>query len=212
MGRILRAAGYNARPLCWSDTMKSRVSVLVAVATALPAWVGAETLNVKTGLWEITSVTETRGMPPLPKELLNSLTPEQRAKMEAEIKAGQKGADKDTDRECVTQEDLEQPFESANAKECKQTIVKSSRTAQEVHIVCSGGVPGSGVLKVSASNPETMSGTLDLKLGEGADAMTIKARLQGRWLSSDCGDDADSDADADSDSDSDSDSDTDAGR
>lgn len=184
--------------------MKSRFSVLVAaaVATALPAWAAAETLNVKTGLWEITSVTETRGMPPLPKELLNSLTPEQRAKMEAEIRAGQKNADKDTDRECVTQKDLEQPFQSANTKECKQTIVKSSRTAQEVQIVCSGGIPGSGVFKVSASNPETMSGTLDLKLGEGADAMTIKARLQGRWLSSDCGDEADSDdADADDDSD-----------
>jgi hypothetical protein len=38
-----------------------------------------------------------------------------------------------------------------------------------------------------------MSGTLDLKLGEGADAMTVKARLQGRWLDSDCGDEADND-------------------
>ena len=179
--------------------MKSRISVLVvaAVMATLPAWTSAaETLNVKTGLWEITSVTETRGMPPLPKELLNSLTPEQRAKMEAEIKAGQKDADTDTDRECVTQKDLEQPFESSNTKECKQTIVKSSRTAQEVHIVCSGGIPGSGVFKVTASNPETMAGTLDLKLGEGTDAMTIKARMQGRWVSSDCGDEADEDDDA----------------
>lgn len=167
---------------------------LALVAVLVPVWTGAaETLNVKPGLWEITSVTETHGMPPLPKELLNQLTPEQRKKMEAEIKAEQKNADKDTDRECVTQKDLEQPFESANTKECKQTIVKSSRTAQEVHIVCSGGIPGSGVFKVTAANPETMSGTLDLKLGEGADAMTVKARMQGKWLSADCGDEADSD-------------------
>lgn len=177
-------------------------AIWTAMTTAcamLPAWAGAaDTLNVKTGLWEITSLTETHGMPPLPKELLNQLTPEQRSKMEAEIKAEQKkGADKDTDRECVTQKDLEQPFESANTKECTQTIVKSSRTAQEVHIACTGGIPGSGVFKVSAPNPETMSGTLDLKLGEGADAMTVKARLQGRWLSSDCGDEADSDEDSD---------------
>ena len=184
---------------------RARSMIAAAVCVALPACISAaETLNVKTGLWEITSVTEMSGMPPLPKELLSALTPEQRKQMEAEIKAGQKKGDKDTDRECVTQKDLEQPFESSNAKECTQTIVKSSRTAQEVHIACSGGIPGSGVFKVAAPNPEAMSGTLDLKLGEGADAMTVKARLQGRWLSSDCGDEADDD-DSGGDEDSDDD-------
>lgn len=183
-------------------TLKVSSLVVAAVATTLPAWGGAaETLDVKTGLWEITSLTETRGMPPLPQELLKQLSPEQRSKMEAQIRAEQKNADKDTDRECVTQKDLEQPFESANTKECEQKIVKSSRTAQEVHIVCSGGIPGSGVFKVSAANPETMSGTLELKLGEGADAMTIKARMQGKWLGADCGDEAESDEESSDDSD-----------
>ena len=69
-------------------------------------------------------------MPPLPKELLDKLTPEQRRKMEADIKAGQaEGPDRDTDRECITQKDIERPFESSNTKECKQTIVTTTRTS-----------------------------------------------------------------------------------
>ena len=184
--------------------MNVRMSSMLAIATlTLPALGhSAETLNVKLGLWEITSSTETRGMPPLPKDLLDKLSPEQRRKMEADIKAEQaKGPDKDTDRECVTREDIERPFESANTKECTQTIVTTTRTSQEVRIVCTGGIPGSGVLKIATPTPEKMSGSLDLKLGEGAQAMTIKAQLQGRWLGSDCGDDADSDDDADADAD-----------
>jgi hypothetical protein len=206
---------YNIGPFSWSVVMNLRLnSVLVAALfTALPVGShAAEKLNVKLGLWEITSQTETRGMPPLPKELLDKLTPEQRRKMEADIKAEQaKGPEKATDRECITQKDLEQPFESANTKECKQTIVTTTRTSQEVRIVCTGGVPGSGLLKVSTTSPEKMTGLLDLKLGACAEAMTIKAQLQGRWLSADCGDEADDD-EADGDADADADSDADPGR
>ena len=179
--------------------MNLRMTSMVTLAgLTLPVLAySADTLNVKLGLWEITSVTETRGMPPLPKELLATMTPEQRRQMEAEIKAEQaKGPDRDTDRECITQKDLDRPFESSNTKECTQTNVTTTRTMQEVRIVCTGGVPGSGLLKVSAPSPEKMTGSLDLKLGEGAQAMTIKAQLQGKWISSDCGDEADEDQDA----------------
>jgi hypothetical protein len=182
--------------------IRMNVSVLAAACALLPvASHAAEALNVKLGLWEVTALTETRGMPPLPKELLNKLTPEQRRKMEADIKAEQaKGPDKDTSRECITQKDLEQPFESANTKECKQTIVTTTRTSQEVRIACTGGMPGSGVFKVSAPSPERMNGTLDLTLGQGAESMTIKAQMQGRWLAADCGDEADDEDTSDTDS------------
>jgi hypothetical protein len=170
---------------------------LLAVSVSLSA---AEKLNLKLGLWEMTSSTETRGMPPLPKELLDKLSPEQRKKMEADIRAEQsKGPEQDTDRECITPRDLDRPLEPDNAKECKHTIVSSTRTSQEVHIVCTGGMPGSGSLKVSAPTPEKMTGSMNLKLGAGAEAMTIRAELQGRWLSSDCGEEAEDDDQDDSD-------------
>jgi hypothetical protein len=174
--------------------------VLVSLGAMSAAATAAEKLKVKLGLWEMTSSTETQGMPPLPKELLDKLSPEQRKKMEADIRAEQtKGPEKDTDRECITQRDLDRPLEPDNAKDCKHTIVSSTRTSQEVHIVCTGGMPGSGSLKVSAPSPERMTGSMDLKLGEGAQVMTIRAQLQGRWLSSDCGEEAEDDDQEDSD-------------
>jgi Protein of unknown function (DUF3617) len=181
--------------------MNVRSSLLFASLLALSAsTTAAEKLNVKLGLWEMTSSTETSGVPPLPKELLDKLTPQQRKEMEADVRAEQaKGPEKDTDRECITQHDLDRPLEPDNAKDCKHTIVSSTRTSQEVHIVCTGGMPGSGTLKVSAPTSERMTGSMDLKLGEGTQTMTIRAQLQGRWLHSDCGEEAEDDDQEDGD-------------
>ena len=174
--------------------MKFRTVMLVAAVSAPTLALGAEKLNVKLGLWETTWSTETRGMPPLPKELLDRMSPDQRKKMEADLRAAQaKGPDVHTDRECITQKDLDKPFEPENTKECTHTIVTATRSTQEIRIVCSGGMPGSGSMKVSATNPETMTGSLDLKLGQGAESMTIKGQMKGRWIASDCGDEADDD-------------------
>lgn len=173
--------------------------LLVAACLTLPFAVSAaEKLNVKPGLWEITSTSKISGIPPLPKDVLDKMSPQQRAQMEASFKAeAAKGPQVDTDRECITKEELEKPFESADAKDCTQTIVTTTRTTQEVRLTCTGEHKGSGLLRISTPTPETMGGTMDLKLGDGKDAMTINAKLKGRWLGPECGDedeDADSDA------------------
>ena len=176
--------------------MKSRIAMSVAAALALSMSAHAEPLNVKTGLWETTMTTDTRGMPPLPKELLDRLSPEQRKKMEADLRAEQaKGPDTNTDRECITQKDLERPFEPSNTKECKNTVVKATKTEQEIRLVCTGGMPGSGTFKITAANPQSLTGSLDLKLGQDPQAMTIKGQFKARWIGPDCGDEADSDDD-----------------
>jgi hypothetical protein len=36
-----------------------------------------------------------------------------------------------------------------------------------------------------------MTGDLDLKVGEGASAMTVTSKIKGRWLGADCGDEDD---------------------
>lgn len=182
---------------------RNYVKAAVLACASLPLVASsADRLNVKPGLWEITTVTRTSGMLPLPKELLSKLTPQQRAEMAAEAKADAAGApSKDTDRECITQKDLEQPFHSANMEHCKQSIVSTTRTAQEARIVCSGEYKGSGVFRISTPTPETMSGTLDLKIGEGADPFTLKGQLSGRWLGADCGDEADDSGDGSADHD-----------
>lgn len=171
----------------------SRFLLACAVSLSLPAAAfAAEKLNVKTGLWEIKSTIHMSGIPPLPAELLAKMTPEQRKKMEADMRAAQsKEPHTETENECITEKDLERPFQSASQEDCEQSIVNSTRTSQEARLVCKGKVPATGSLKINTPSPERMNGLLDLKTGSGPDAFVIKGQLQGRWIGSDCGDEAD---------------------
>jgi hypothetical protein len=170
-------------------------ALLVVVCACSPLAVSAaERLNVKTGLWEMTSATQMSGMPPLPKEMLEKLTPEQRAQIEATIKQSS-GPRTDVSRDCVTERDLERPFEAGDREECKYELVRSTRTSQEWKLACTGDVQGSGFFKINTPTPETMNGVLDISVGNGDSRMTVKADIKGRWLGADCGEEADDEYD-----------------
>jgi hypothetical protein len=173
-------------------------SLFIAAFLVFPLIAAAEKLNVKTGLWEITATSDIAGMPPLPKELLDKLTPEQRAEIEAGMKQGGAGGPhKEVSRECITERDLEDPFKSANPDECKSQLVRSTRTLQEVKLTCTGQYKGSGSFLISTPTPETMTGVLDVSVGEGGTSMKVKADMSGRWLGPDCGEEDDDDVDED---------------
>jgi Protein of unknown function (DUF3617) len=177
---------------------------LVACCCAAPLALAADKLDVKPGLWEITSTHNISGIPPMPKEWADKVTPEQRAAMEAAFrKEAQKGPQTETDRKCITKQDADKPFDLGD-KDCTQTIVHTTRNTQEVRLTCDGETKGNGVLRVTSPTPETMTGTLDLTLGDGKDPMKVKSQLKGRWLGPDCGDDADDDSDDDDEDETDS--------
>ena len=69
-------------------------------------------LNVKAGLWETTTTRITNGEMPIPAEFLARLTPEQRGKMEARMKANSAEKTKtNTSKSCMSKEKLEKaPF------------------------------------------------------------------------------------------------------
>jgi Protein of unknown function (DUF3617) len=170
-------------------------SPTMAVLLLLPlAGDSAEPLNVKLGLWEITSDTQMTGVPALPKAILDQLSPEQQAAMNAALlfQSG-RGPVHDVRQECLTKEDLDAPFNTEEIEGCERTLVSSTSTSQEMRMVCSGERKGSGVFKVNAPSPETMNADLELKVGEGADPMTISSRMTGKWLGADCGEVADDD-------------------
>lgn len=155
---------------------------------------GADKLNVKVGLWEITSISRISGTPPLPKEVLDKMTPQQRADLEAQLKAAAaEEPEPEVSSECITEEDLVQPFNSANAEECSQTIVRTTGNMQEIRLSCTGQTKGSGTFRITTVTPESMTGELDLKVGEGANLMTVTSKIKGRWLGADCGDEEDDD-------------------
>ena len=97
-------------------------------------------LNVKTGLWEVTKTIHTEGHTPIPAAMLERLTPEQRARMEARLKA--QPADRSrtiTARNCVTEQDMQKGslFSTNPNNECTEHIVNSTSTAFEVQMVSS---------------------------------------------------------------------------
>jgi len=170
--------------------------VLLGCCCVTALALAADKLDVKPGLWEITSTHHISGVPPMPKEWTEKVTPEQRAAMEAAFKKeAEKGPETDTERECISKKEAEQPFDIGDTKDCTQKVVRTTKTTQEVHLSCNGEFKGSGVLRVTSPTPQTMTGSLELQLGEGKDAMKVKSELEGRWLGPDCGDEDDSDSD-----------------
>jgi Protein of unknown function (DUF3617) len=148
----------------------------------------ADKLDIRTGTWEVTATTHMSGTP-LSREMLGKMTPQQRAEIEAAMKAeAAKGPQTEVTRECITTDDVEQPFKSASTEDCTQSISRTTRTTQEVRLVCTGEYKGTGLLRVNAPNPESMTATLDLRAGEAPEAFTIKSQMKGRWLTAQCED------------------------
>lgn len=164
-----------------------RIALTLAAPLAIvPVLVyAADKLNVKLGLWEITTVSQTSGTPPLPKDLLERMTPQQRQQFDAAIGA-QAGGRTDVRKACVTAKDLEHPFTANDDRLCKSTVVSGSASAQEIRMECSGEHRGAGTLKINMPTPESMNGDLDMQVGEGENGLKVKVNLQGKWLRESC--------------------------
>jgi hypothetical protein len=170
--------------------LQSFAALAVALGGASAALLAsaAEKLDIRTGTWEITATTHMSGTP-LSREMLGKMTPQQRAEIEAAMKAeAAKGPQTEVTRECITAEDVTRPFHANTTEDCTETITRTTRNTQEARLVCTGETKGTGLLRVNAPNPETMTATLDLRTGDGPESFTIKSQMKGRWLAATCED------------------------
>ncbi len=150
--------------------------------------VHAQKMDVKTGLWEVTSTTQMGGMLPVDT---SKMTPQMRANIEAAMRAEQaKGAVPDTTRTCITPEKLEKPFEGLNEKEmmCKRTTISSSSTSQDIKIECTGKGKMSGEMKFTAQSRESVKGTIKMSASDAGNTMTVNSNMSAKWLGPSCGD------------------------
>ena len=115
------------------------------------------------------------------------MTPEQRAKMEAMMKArGMQGPQTTVSKHCVKKEDLDKPFAKEN-KSCKQTIVTSSSTKQEIHMECEmGGGKQGGTLKLEAVDSSTVKGSMQMTASNGGRTMNVNSTFSAKWLGPAC--------------------------
>jgi len=169
--------------------MTSRIAFPLASALFCVATLAAQNtpLNVKTGEWESTMTSETSGQLPISQEMLDKMPPEQRAKIEAMMKArGMQGPRTTVTKHCVKKEDLDKPFGNQN-KSCKQTVVNSSATKQEVHMECDmGGGKQTGTLTFEAVDSSTVKGSMQMAASNAGRTMNINSTFSAKWLGSAC--------------------------
>jgi hypothetical protein len=184
---------------------RSTITVSVITATSLIALLsgvvqsqsatqppsGKPLLDVKLGLWEVTTNTGRQGGPTIDT---SNMPPEQKARIDALLQAQQGRANANPGRArktCLTQEKLAKGFyEDASRQDvkCNQTIVSSSATELHLKLECNGG-QANGDLTFVALSRESVKGDMTLAMGGGAArGMTMKTSMAAKWLGADCGD------------------------
>jgi len=164
-----------------------------AAAIALlcfPALLSAQTterLDIKLGLWKTTTVTESSGQPPIPQEVLDRLTPEQKAKMEERMKAAS-GAKTVIRHHCLTQEDLDKmTFARPDNKSCTTSNLKSTSSVQDANINCGqGAMKTSGTVHVEALDRGNVKGSFKMTMTDGTHTMNMNSQFTGTWEAPTC--------------------------
>jgi hypothetical protein len=145
-------------------------------------------LDIRPGLWEMTTGGGTAGGPAVPPDALAKLPPQQRAQVEAAM--GQAGKPRVT-RSCVTRRQLETgpSFGQSEHMSCRRTVLKRSAGALDMRLECTGEGQQrtTSSFHFAAPTPETLAGTVEVAMQSGPNATTSNQNVQGRWLGPDCG-------------------------
>lgn len=172
------------------------VSVFFAVNTqaqqsATQSRMKIQPLNVKPGLWEQTANTKVSGEAPVSQEMLNRLTPEQRARMEERMKANSAAHTRTTTHQhCLTEEELHKDnlLDFGRDKECTPNITTSTSTSAKGTVTCeSEGMKMTGALEILAPDPEHVSGSWHATSNGGGHTMNVDSTFSSKWLGSSCG-------------------------
>jgi len=151
--------------------------------------------GVKPGLWETKMTNDVSGPPPIPPEAMARMTPEQRERVEANMRqyAGQNHTT--TTKACITQEQLSKPltFGAREDSHCKYELTKSTASQQDVKLTCADaagrGGKMEGTMHFEAMGPDDMKGnsTIVMTPSKG-NPTTLHGTFAAHRLGSDCGD------------------------
>ena len=164
--------------------MNITVKLSAALALAATSCVLADTLDIRPGLWQMSTSTQTAGSM-LPQGMLDKLTPEQREKMTAAMQQrAAAGPHVRTNKRCVTAEDLKKGAfkDQAQGPNCKQTIIAQTSRRQEMMLQCTGDEAHAAKMTIEAVDSTHVKGTMDAATAQGRMSM----QLDGTWLSASC--------------------------
>jgi len=172
--------------------MRSKVLLALLVLCSLSLWAGdkIQPLDIKLGLWEITTTVGMTGMPAManiPPDVLEKMPPEQRAKMQAAMG----GTPTTTARKvCITKEKMDkQTAFNDERKNCTRTVVSSSSSKLEMKMQCTEqDSTMNGTVHVEALNSESVKGSVRMAMTGGGRNLNTSSDFTSRYLGSACGD------------------------
>jgi len=162
--------------------MKTVVATLLL--SALPLTASADSFNIRTGAWEVTTSTAMSGML-IPADALAKMPPDQRAKIEAMMSARAGKVDTRTMRSCVTPEDLARGQlmdKEMERKDCTRKVIAKTARHFEYEEVCPAPEPSTTHARFDAPSAETYLANVDMTRGEGK----LHVDIRGRWLAAIC--------------------------
>jgi len=181
---------------------KALAAVLVVVSLAIAAAdkppVSSLPLNIKVGLWQMTYTTERNGVAvvhSIAPELRAKMSPDQRAKSEARLKArAAQGSQVETRQFCLTEDRLKKAIfdtdAEANRSACERTVLTATAKLQQFREECTEGNTKRTVEgRFESVEPDTMKGSLKVKV-EGSNASFMNMEIAGKWVGADCGNEA----------------------
>jgi hypothetical protein len=168
-----------------------KAAILTTAAGALlllAAVTSANAFDLKPGLWEMTTTSQSSGAPPIPESMMANLTPQQREQFMAKMQAVMHNPAPRTYRRCLTRDRVNDPLalNSKDTDNCTPTVLSKTSSSESVKVVCTGETPSTVMIKWQASSPKTASGTYDVSAGGGAQVMNIHGNVSAKWVGSDC--------------------------
>lgn len=144
-------------------------------------------LDVKLGQWETTSTVQTTGMPPIPQQVLDKMTPEQRAMIDARMKANQ-NPKTTVSKTCLKKEDLDKAMSfGADDKSCTRTIVTSSSSKQDIRVECNrDNAKSTGTIHIEAAGSDSVKGSVQMAVATGRGTMNINSTFASKYLGPIC--------------------------
>lgn len=162
---------------------------LVLAAALAPAFVAAQTPPIKPGLWEVRSDRQIDGRQAgPPADAMKNLSPEVRAKIQAQMKANGVAMGNDgANRICLDKSSLDAGRWQSRATTCKTEYSTRSASGWKWHSTCTQPESTSDGEAVFANAENYTVSTTSTYTFRG-EAKTTHMTIKAKWVGADCGD------------------------
>lgn len=151
----------------------------------------AEPLDIKTGLWEMTGITQGKGQLPIPEADMKNMSPQQLEAI-AKVEAFANQPHKTVYKSCLTQKELENGetdfLSEETGMKCESKLSKHTRTSLAGTRHCTKpGMQQTVEFAFSVQDREHGTGTMNITFSDGTRTLSSKGKMSSRWISASCG-------------------------